>query len=125
MDVLLSATGGRSANIYEYHAESVAYFRILVPDAPDVQEAGADFAAARRVLDAEERLTITGQCAIIEWEAKRKRRCHLESSVVVKTLWTVRSALWLVPGTSHRVGADPDSRSRRTLPGSARRADSK
>ena len=37
VDELLDATGGRTANIYEFAGGSVAYF---APDAPDFQEAG-------------------------------------------------------------------------------------
>ena len=52
---LRHATGGRTANIYEFSCGSVAYF---APDAPDFQEAGelkdADLTAAQRVLDARE-----------------------------------------------------------------------
>ena len=65
VDELREAMGGRTANIYQFACGSVAYF---APDAPDFQEAGEltgdDLAAAQRVLDAEERLTITGKCAI-------------------------------------------------------------
>ena len=53
VDELHHATGGRPANIYEYHAGSVAYF---APDAPDFAEAGElkgeELAAARRILNA-------------------------------------------------------------------------
>ena len=52
VDELREATGGRTANIYEYHAGSVAYF---APEAPDFAEAGEltgdDLAAAQRILD--------------------------------------------------------------------------
>ena len=52
VDELLEATGGRTANIYEFACGSVAYF---APDAPDFREAGelkgADLAAAQRILD--------------------------------------------------------------------------
>ena len=52
VDELRHATGGRTANIYQFACGSVAYF---APDAPDFQEAGelkgADLAAAQRVLD--------------------------------------------------------------------------
>ena len=55
MDELRDATGGRTANIYQFACGSVAYF---APDAPDFQEAGVlqgdDLAAALRVLDARE-----------------------------------------------------------------------
>ena len=65
VDELREATGGRMANIYQFACGSVAYF---APDAPDFEEAGElkgdVLAAAQRVLDAEERLTITGKCAI-------------------------------------------------------------
>ena len=37
MDELRDVTGGRTANIYQFAGESVAYF---APDAPDFQEAG-------------------------------------------------------------------------------------
>ena len=51
MDGLLAATGGRTANIYEFADGSVAYF---APDADDFCEAGElkgdDIAAALRVL---------------------------------------------------------------------------
>ena len=53
VDELRDATGGWTANIYEFSCGSVAYF------APDFQEAGelkdADLTAALRVLDARER----------------------------------------------------------------------
>ena len=53
VDELRDATGGRTANIYQFACGSVAYF---APDAPDFQEAGElkddDLAAAQRVLDA-------------------------------------------------------------------------
>ena len=53
VDELRDATGGRTANIYEFADGSVAYF---APDAPDFQEAGElagdDLAVAQRVLDA-------------------------------------------------------------------------
>ena len=52
VDELRDATGGRTANIYQFTDESIAYF---APDAPDFQESGelkgADLAAAQRVLD--------------------------------------------------------------------------
>ena len=52
VDELRSATGGRTAIIYQFAGGSVTYF---APDAPDFQEAGelndADLAAAQRVLD--------------------------------------------------------------------------
>ena len=52
VDELRDATGGRTANIYQFADESIAYF---APDAPDFQESGelkgADMAAAQRVLD--------------------------------------------------------------------------
>ena len=55
VDELRDATGGRTANIYQFACGSVAYF---APDAPDFQEAGelkdADLTAAQRVLDARE-----------------------------------------------------------------------
>ena len=51
VDGLLAATGGRTANIYEFADGSVAYF---TPDADDFCEAGElkgdDIAAALRVL---------------------------------------------------------------------------
>ena len=37
VDELRDATGGRTANIYQFACGSVAYF---APDAPDFQEAG-------------------------------------------------------------------------------------
>ncbi len=53
VDELRHATGGRSANIYQFAGGSVAYF---APDAPDFQETGEikrdDLARAERVLDA-------------------------------------------------------------------------
>ena len=53
VDELLDATGGRTANIYQFACGSVAYF---APDAPDFQEAGElkgdALAKALRVLDA-------------------------------------------------------------------------
>ena len=53
VDELLDATGGRTANIYQFACGSVAYF---APDAPDFCEAGElkgdDLAAAQRILDA-------------------------------------------------------------------------
>ena len=53
MDELRDATGGRTANIYQFAFESVAYF---APDAPDFQEAGElkgdPLDKALRVLDA-------------------------------------------------------------------------
>ena len=52
VDELLDATGGRTANIYQFACGSVAYF---APEAPDFQEAGElkgdDLAAAQRLLD--------------------------------------------------------------------------
>ena len=52
VDELLDATGGRTANIYQFACGSVAYF---APDAPDFQEAGElkgeYLAVALRVLD--------------------------------------------------------------------------
>ena len=52
VDELLDATGGRTANIYEFAVASVAYF---APDAADFAEAGElkgdDLAAAQRILD--------------------------------------------------------------------------
>ena len=52
VDELWNATGGRTANIYQFACGSVAYF---APDAPDFQEAGElagdDLARALRVLD--------------------------------------------------------------------------
>ena len=52
VDELRDATGGRTANIYQFSDESAAYF---APDAPDFQEAGElkgdDMAKAVRVLD--------------------------------------------------------------------------
>ena len=58
-DELLDATGGRTANIYQFACGSVAYF---APDAPNFQEAGElegdDFAAALRVLDTRGCLTV-------------------------------------------------------------------
>ena len=53
VDELLDATGGRTAIIYEFADESIAYF---APEAPDFAEAGelkgGDLAAAQRILDA-------------------------------------------------------------------------
>ena len=53
VDELRDATGGRTANIYQFSCGSVAYF---APDAPDFQEAGElkgdDLDKALRVLDA-------------------------------------------------------------------------
>ena len=53
VDELRDATGGRTANIYQFAGGSVAYF---APDAPDFQEAGEltgdDLARGLRVLDA-------------------------------------------------------------------------
>ena len=53
VDELRDATGGRTANIYQFACGSVAYF---APDAPDFQEAGElegeALARALRVLDA-------------------------------------------------------------------------
>ena len=53
VDELRDATGGRTANIYQFACGSVAYF---APDAPDFQEAGElkgdDLDKALRVLDA-------------------------------------------------------------------------
>ena len=53
VDELRDATGGRTANIYQFADGSVAYF---APDAPDFQEAGEltgdDLDKALRVLDA-------------------------------------------------------------------------
>ena len=55
VDELREATGGRTANIYQFACGSVAYF---APDAPDFQEAGElkgdDIAAVLQVLDAME-----------------------------------------------------------------------
>ena len=55
VDELQDATGGRTANIYQFACGSVAYF---APDATDFQEAGElkgdDLAAAQRVLGARE-----------------------------------------------------------------------
>ena len=52
VDELRDATGGRTANIYQFADGSAAYF---APDAPDFQEAGElkgdDLAATLRVLD--------------------------------------------------------------------------
>ena len=52
VDELRDATGGRTANIYQFACGSVAYF---APDAPDFQEAGelngAALAAALRILN--------------------------------------------------------------------------
>ena len=52
VDELLDATGGRTANIYEFAGGSVAYF---APEAPDFQEAGdlkdEGLAAAQGILD--------------------------------------------------------------------------
>ena len=52
VDELRDATGGCSANIYQFAGGSVAYF---APDAPDFQEAGElkddNLAAAQRILD--------------------------------------------------------------------------
>ena len=52
VDELRDATGGRTANIYQFADGSAAYF---APDAPDFQEAGElagdDLAKAVRVLD--------------------------------------------------------------------------
>ena len=49
---LRDATGGRTANIYQFGCGSIAYF---APEAPDFQEAGEltgdDLAAAQRILD--------------------------------------------------------------------------
>ena len=51
-ELLRDATGGRTANIYEFAGGSVAYF---APDAPDFQEAGElkgdDLAEAVRILN--------------------------------------------------------------------------
>ena len=53
VDELRYATGGRTANIYQFACGSVAYF---APDAPDFQEAGEmkgdALDKALRVLDA-------------------------------------------------------------------------
>ena len=53
VDELREATGGRTANIYEFAGGSVAYF---APEAPDFQEAGemkgGALTAAQRVIDA-------------------------------------------------------------------------
>ena len=53
VDELREATGGRTANIYQFACGSVAYF---APEAPDFQEAGElkgdDLDKALRVLDA-------------------------------------------------------------------------
>ena len=50
---LRDATGGRTANIYQFACGSVAYF---APEAPDFQEAGemkgGALTAAQRVIDA-------------------------------------------------------------------------
>ena len=55
VDELLDATGGRTANIYEFAGGSVAYF---APDAPDFSEAGEltdeCLASAQRILDERE-----------------------------------------------------------------------
>ena len=55
VDELREATGGRTANIYQFACGSVAYF---APDAPDFQEAGElkgdALAAAQRILDERE-----------------------------------------------------------------------
>ena len=52
VDELQDATGGRTANIYQFACGSVAYF---APEAPDFQEAGElkgeGLAAAQRILD--------------------------------------------------------------------------
>ena len=52
VDELRDATGGRTANIYQFAGGSVAYF---APNAPDFQEAGEltgdDLAAAQRILN--------------------------------------------------------------------------
>ena len=52
VDELRDATGGRTANIYQFACGSVAYF---APDAPDFQEAGElkgdDLAKAVRILN--------------------------------------------------------------------------
>ena len=52
VDELRDATGGRTANIYQFSCGSVAYF---APDAPDFQEAGElkdeGLAAAQGILD--------------------------------------------------------------------------
>ena len=52
VDELRDATGGRTANIYQFACGSVAYF---APDAPDFQEAGElkgdDLAKAARILN--------------------------------------------------------------------------
>ena len=52
VDELRDATGGRSANMYEFACGSVAYF---APDAPDFQEAGElrgdDMEKAVRILE--------------------------------------------------------------------------
>ena len=57
VDELRDATGGRTANIYQFGCGSVAYF---APDAPDFLEAGElkgdDLAKAVRVFDAREAL---------------------------------------------------------------------
>ena len=53
VDELRDATGGRTANIYQFACGSVAYF---APEAPDFQEAGemkgGALTAAQRVIDA-------------------------------------------------------------------------
>ena len=53
VDELRDATGGRTANIYQFSCGSVAYF---APEAPDFQEAGemkgGALTAAQRVIDA-------------------------------------------------------------------------
>ena len=52
VDELRDATGGRTANIYQFSCGSVAYF---APDAPDFQEAGelkgADMAKGVHILE--------------------------------------------------------------------------
>ena len=52
VDELREATGGRTANIYQFACGSVAYF---APDAPDFQEAGelkgVDLNRAVRILE--------------------------------------------------------------------------
>ena len=65
VDELHHATGGRTANIYEFADGSVAYFS---PDAPDFAEAGEmkgdDFAAAQRVLTVRVNRAIGGHCDV-------------------------------------------------------------
>ena len=70
-DELLSATGGRTAIIYEYHAGSVAYF---APDAAAFSEAGElqgdDLVRALSILE-------SGACAGRLWIQTGKARREL------------------------------------------------